>query len=145
MSLLSDLRGTDGSRGKKHRVGRGNGSGWGGTAGKGHKGQKARSGGSISPGFEGGQTPLYRRLPKFGFTNTSFRKNYTILSLTQLEHFEGDVSPETVAEIGLMKETRLKILANGEIKKAVKVRAHKVSGAAKAAIEAAGGTVEVIK
>lgn len=143
--LLSSLKPNDGARSHKHRVGRGNGSGWGGTAGKGHKGQKARSGGSIRPGFEGGQTPLYRRLPKFGFTNHSFKKTYTVISLSDLESMTGDVTIESVPHAKSSYEPMLKVLGNGEIKRSVKVRAHKVTKSAKAAIEAAGGTVEIVE
>jgi large subunit ribosomal protein L15 len=145
MSLLSELAPKKGATHKKKRVGRGDGSGWGGTAGKGHKGQKARSGGKVKRGFEGGQTPLHRRLPKFGFKNTDFKDNYVIINLQQLNRFEGEVSPTLLAEQGFLKKTeKLKVLANGKLDKSLTVKAHKFSAAAKAEIEKAGGKVEVI-
>ena len=146
MSLLSELKPKEGSTHKKRRIGRGHSSGWGKTSGKGHKGQKARAGAPIRRGFEGGQTPLHIRLPKFGFTNGQFKKVYEIVNLNQLEKFEGEVNPETLKTGGVIHKTkRVKILGNGEIKKALTVKAHKFSETAKKAIEAAGGTVEVIK
>ena len=146
MNLLSELRPKSGSTHKKHRVGRGHGSGWGKTSGKGHKGQKARAGAPIRRGFEGGQTPLQIRLPKFGFTNGKFKKVYEIVNLNQLEKFEGEVNPELLKEKGVIHKTkRVKILGNGEIKKALNIKAHKFSESAKKAIESAGGTIEVIK
>lgn len=146
MSLLSTLRPRKGSTHKERRVGRGDGSGWGGTAGKGHKGQKARSGAPIKRGFEGGQTPMARRLPKFGFTNNKFKTSYEVLNLDQLELFDGEISPEILKEKGVVSKTSLvKILGNGKISKSINVKAHKFSASAKSAIEAAGGTTEVIK
>lgn len=143
--LLSKLSPAEGSTHYRKRVGRGNGSGLGGTAGKGHKGQKARTGGTVRRGFEGGQTPLVRRLPKFGFTNVSFKTNYDILNLSDLAQFKGEVTPDTAADLGLVKrQNLLKILGNGKLDKAVTVKAHKFSESAKAAIEKAGGKVEVI-
>lgn len=145
MSLLSELAPNKGATHKKKRIGRGDGSGQGGTAGKGHKGQLARSGGKVKPGFEGGQTPLHRRLPKFGFKNTDFKDNYVIINLQQLNRYEGEVSPTLLAEQGFLKKTeKLKVLANGKLDKALTVKAHKFSAAAKAEIEKAGGKVEVI-
>ena len=145
MSLLSELAPNKGATHKKKRVGRGDGSNWGGTAGKGHKGQKARSGGTVKRGFEGGQTPLHRRLPKFGFKNTQFKNNYVIINLHQLNSFEGEVSPEALVAMGFLKKTeKLKVLGNGKLDKALTVKAHKFSGAAKTEIENAGGKVEVI-
>ncbi len=145
MSLLAELSPKKGSTHKKHRVGRGNGSGWGGTSGKGHKGQKARSGGGVRWGFEGGQMPIQRRLPKFGFNNKKFETTYVIMGLDKLAQLGGDVNPEVLVEKGLIsKSDRLKILANGSIDKAVNVKAHKFSKAAKEAIEKAGGKTEVI-
>lgn len=145
MSLLSELAPNKGATHKKKRVGRGDGSNWGGTAGKGHKGQKARSGGTVKRGFEGGQTPLHRRLPKFGFKNTQFKNNYVIINLHQLNSFDGEVSPETLMSMGYLKKTeKLKVLANGKLDKSLTVKAHKFSGAAKTEIEKAGGKVEVI-
>ena len=145
MSLLASLAPNPGATHKKKRVGRGDGSNWGGTAGKGHKGQKARSGGKVRRGFEGGQTPLMRRLPKIGFKNTNFRNRYVILNLYQLNNFDGEVTPEGLVEKGyLNKSEKLKILAKGQLEKALKVKAHKFSEQAKSAIEKAGGTIEVI-
>ncbi len=145
MSLLSELAPNKGATHKKKRVGRGDGSNWGGTAGKGHKGQKARSGGKIRWGFEGGQMPLQRRLPKFGFKNTDFKNNYVIINLADLNKYDGDVTPETLVEKGYMKKTeKLKVLAKGKLEKSLTVKAHKFSESAKAEIEKAGGTAEVI-
>ena len=147
MSLLSNLRPKKGSTSNRKRIGRGDASGTGGTAGKGHKGQKARAGGGIRLGFEGGQMPLVRRLPKFGFTNAKFKKRYDIITLDQLNAFEGDVTIETLAAAGLVSNSnkgRVKVLMNGEITKAVNVTVHKISASAKKAIEDKGGKVEVI-
>ena len=145
MSLLENLKPKSGSTHKKRRIGRGNGSGWGGTAGKGHKGQKARAGAPIPRGFEGGQMPLARRLPKFGFTNRMFKKDYEVVNLDQLEKLSGDVTVESLKESGLVKKGPVKILGRGELKKSLNVKAHKFSESAKAAIEKSGGTVEVVK
>ncbi len=144
MSLLSSLRPKWGATGYRKRVGRGTGSGLGGTAGKGHKGQKARAGGRVRWGFEGGQTPLMRRLPKFGFSNVAFETRYDVFNLSQLAKMGKEVSPETLEAAGLLRAGRVKILGNGELKTAITVRAHKFSAAAKAAIEKAGGKAEVI-
>ena len=145
MSLLGLLKPKEGSTHKKRRIGRGHSSGWGKTAGKGHKGQKARAGAPIRRGFEGGQTPLQIRLPKFGFTNAKFKKTYEIVNLDQLERFDGEVNPEILKKQGVTHQLdRVKILGNGEIKKALTVKAHKFSASAKKAIEGAGGTTEVI-
>ena len=143
MLTLSNLSPQKGSTKSKKRVGRGPGSGHGKTAGRGHKGFKARSGSGIKPGFEGGQMPLYRRLPKRGFTNI-FAKEFTIISLTQLSKFETgvEINSDMLAEAGMIsKGAAVKVLANGEIKKAVIVRVEKISAQAKAQIEAAGGQV----
>ena len=145
MSLLAELSPTKGSTHYRKRVGRGIGSGLGGYSGKGGKGQTQRSGGSIRRGFEGGQTPLHRRLPKFGFTNAAFANVFEIVNIGKLEKFKGEVTPETMKINGFISGTRLKILAQGELKTALKVKAHKVSEAAKKAIEAAGGSVEILK
>ncbi len=145
MSLLAELSPTKGSTHYRKRVGRGIGSGLGGYSGKGGKGQTQRSGGSIRRGFEGGQTPLHRRLPKFGFTNAAFANVFEIVNIGKLEKFKGEVTPETMKTNGFISGTRLKILAQGELKTALKVKAHKVSEAAKKAIEAAGGSVEILK
>lgn len=145
MSLLSQLAPAKGSKHSPKRIGRGIGSGKGGTSTKGHKGQLARTGGTVRRGFEGGQTPLHRRLPKFGFSNVAFANNFDIVNIGQLASFSGEVSPETLREAGLIGRGEVKILGNGEIKKALTVKAHKFSDSAKKAIEAAGGKVEVIK
>lgn len=145
MSLLSSLRPKWGATGYRKRVGRGTGSGLGGTSGKGHKGQKARAGGRVRWGFEGGQTPLMRRLPKFGFNNTKFETNYDIFNLSQLATLGmKEVSPETLEKAGLLRHGLIKILGNGELKGAVTVKAHKFSAKAKEAIEKAGGKAEVL-
>ena len=145
MSLLTKLSPADGSTHYPKRVGRGIGSGLGGYSGKGGKGQTQRSGGGIRRGFEGGQTPLHRRLPKFGFSNAAFETKFEVINLSQFEKVKGEVSPETLAQAGLVKKGALvKILANGELKAAVTVKAHKFSEKAKAAIEKAGGKVEVL-
>lgn len=144
--MLDQLQPAKGSIQSKKRVGRGNGSGWGGTSAKGHKGQKARSGGGTRLGFEGGQTPLMRRLPKFGFTNAMFKTRYTILNLSDLAKFGAEISPETLVKSGALKKNGLlKILGNGAVDSAVTVKAHKFSKSAQEAIEKAGGKVEVIK
>jgi large subunit ribosomal protein L15 len=146
MSLLSNLRPKKGSTHSKRRVGRGDGSGWGGTAAKGHKGQKARSGGGVALGFEGGQMPLMRRLPKFGFTNAKFKKRYDIVTLEQLNKFEGDVSLEDMMSAGLTTpKGKVKVLVKGELDKAVNIKVHKISSSAKKIIEEKGGKVEVIE
>ncbi|CAG9622202.1 50S ribosomal protein L15 [Sutcliffiella rhizosphaerae] len=144
---LHELKPNEGSRKERNRVGRGTGSGNGKTSGKGHKGQNARSGGGVRPGFEGGQTPLFQRLPKRGFTNIN-RKEYAIINLDTLNRFEEgtEVTPELLIETGLVSKLNagLKVLGNGSVEKKLTVRAHKFSSAAKEAIEAAGGSVEVI-
>lgn len=145
MSLLKTLAPKDGSTHYPKRVGRGIGSGLGGTAGKGHKGQLARTGGRVRRGFEGGQTPMHRRLPKFGFSNVDFATNYDIVNVSQLESFSGEVTPEVLNQHGVVGKGLVKILGNGELKKALTVKAHKFSESAKKAIETAGGKVEVIK
>ncbi len=144
MSLLSNLKPNAGSTGYRKRVGRGTGSGLGGTSGKGHKGQKARAGGRVRWGFEGGQTPLMRRLPKFGFSNKPFATEYDVLNLSDLNKLGTDVTLESLEKAGLLRHGRVKILAKGQLTKAVNVKAHKFSSAAKEAIEKAGGKVEVI-
>lgn len=144
MSLLSDLQPKKSSRSSKRRIGRGNGSGWGGTSGKGHKGQRARSGCKLPVWFEGGQMPIVRRWPKFGFTNTQFKNRYDVFNISQLEGFEGEVTPEVLKAKGWLKYGKVKILANGTLSKALTVKAHKFSAKARAAIESAGGKVEEI-
>ncbi|MEG0308288.1 MAG: 50S ribosomal protein L15 [Clostridium sp.] len=144
---LHELRPAEGSKKSPKRIGRGTGSGWGKTAGKGHKGQNSRSGGGTRPGFEGGQMPLYRRLPKRGFTNI-FAKEYTCINVDRLNIFEDgtEVTPELLREIGMAKKVNdgIKILGNGNIEKKLTVKANKISKAAAEKIEAAGGKVEVI-
>lgn len=144
---LSNLQPSYGSTHSKKRLGRGHGSGTGKTAGKGHKGQKARSGGSIKPGFEGGQMPLQRRLPKRGFTPLD-RKVYVLVNLRDLELFDTDsvVDIEALGKAGLIGPLKdgVKILGDGELTKKLTVKAHKFSKSAQAKIEAAGGTAEVI-
>ncbi len=148
MSLkLHSLKPGPGANQKRKRVGRGPGSGRGVTAGRGHKGQKSRTGYSRRPGFEGGQMPLYRRLPKRGFTNI-FAKRYVVLNVRDLNQFEEgvDVSAEMLREIGYVKKTHdgLRILGEGELKKQLTVRASHFSESARSKIEAAGGTAEVV-
>ncbi|MEW9502735.1 50S ribosomal protein L15 [Jeotgalibacillus marinus] len=144
---LHELKPSEGSRKERNRVGRGIGSGNGKTSGKGHKGQNARSGGGVRPGFEGGQNPLARRLPKRGFTNIH-RKELAIVNLDALNRFEEgtEVTPELLIETGVVSNERagIKILAKGKIEKKLTVKAHKFSSTAKEAIEAAGGTTEVV-
>jgi large subunit ribosomal protein L15 len=144
---LHELTPAEGSRKARKRVGRGIGSGMGKTATRGHKGQNARSGGGVRPGFEGGQNPLYRRLPKRGFTNT-FRKEFAIVNLTELNKFAAgtEVTPEALLESGIVKNARdgIKILGNGEITVQLNVKANKFSQSAVEKIQAAGGKTEVI-
>ncbi len=134
----------------RKRIGRGNASGQGKTAGKGHNGQKSRSGSYVHFGFEGGQMPLIRRVPKRGFSNYPFKEVYDIINLSTLEvKFEAGavVNAEALVEARVIKNTRglVKVLGNGELTKALTVVAHKVSASAKAKIEAAGGTVEIVE
>ena len=144
---IDTLSPAEGSRTSVKRLGRGIGSGLGKTSGKGHKGQWARSGGGVRPGFEGGQMPLTRRVPKRGFNN-HFRKVYAVVNLEQLSAFEASavVDFETLLDAGLIKEVKnavgLKVLAGGELNVALTVKAAKFSAAAKEAIEKAGGTCE---
>jgi large subunit ribosomal protein L15 len=143
---LSQLHPPPGQNHKPKRVGRGPGSGLGKTAGRGEKGQKSRSGYSRKRGFEGGQMPLVRRVPKRGFQNP-FRKEYAIVNLDRLAKLEGDeFSPDTLQKQGVVKNLHagLKILGNGEISRAVTVTAHRFTKSAREKIEAAGGKVEVI-
>lgn len=146
MSLLSNLKPKAGSTHYSKRIGRGIGSGMGGTATKGHKGQIARTGGRVRRGFEGGQTPLSRRLPKMGFTNAAFANNFQIINLSDLNKFDGQVDAQALYKAGLItKSAQVKVLAKGELKKAVTVKAHAFSAKAQEAIEKAGGKIEVIK
>src|SRR6185436_19367934 len=144
---IDELKPAPGSNKKRKRVGRGDGSGHGKTSGRGHKGQGARSGGNVQPGFEGGQMPLQRRLPKRGFHNI-FRVEMTVINLAQLENLPAgsEVTPETLVAHGLVngKNRRIKILGDGSLSKALTVRAHGFSAKAKEMIEAAGGKVELI-
>jgi len=146
---LGDLSPATGATTARKRLGRGIGSGLGKTSGKGHKGQWARSGGGVRPGFEGGQMPLIRRIPKRGFNN-HFRKVYSIVNLSILESFEANsvVDMEVLCEKGLIKVMKdcvgLKVLGNGTLSKALTVKAKAFSASAKEAIEKAGGTAEQI-
>ena len=144
---LNELRPAPGSKQSGRRLGRGIGSGLGKTSGKGHKGQNARSGGGVRPGFEGGQMPLFRRLPKRGFKNRN-SKVYTEVTLSQLEKVEAgtEVTAESLKELGIIKKVNdgIVILGNGELTKKLNVKASRVTKNAQAKIEAAGGKVEVI-
>jgi large subunit ribosomal protein L15 len=145
---LHELRPPEGSKNNRHRVGRGHGSGWERSAGKGQKGQKSRSGGVKGPAFEGGQTPLARRIPKRGFNN-KFRVEYAIVNISQLEEkFETGavIKLEDFYMAGLVKGkgSLVKVLGDGEITKALNIQAHKFSESAAEKIKAAGGSVEVI-
>ena len=144
---LHELQYTEGSRKNGFRLGRGHGSGNGKTAGKGHKGQLARSGGQGKLGFEGGQTPLARRLPKRGFTNYT-RKEYAVVNLEQLNRFENgtEVTVELLQNTGIVKDLKngVKVLGDGELEKKLVVKANKFSKSAVAMIEKAGGKAEVI-
>ena len=146
---IDTLQPAEGSRTSQNRLGRGIGSGLGKTSGKGHKGQWARSGGGVRPGFEGGQMPLIRRIPKRGFNN-HFRKVYAIVNLEVLSAFEAGtvVNYDILLDMGLIKDVKgaigLKVLGNGEINNAITVQAAKFSASAKEAIEKAGGTAEIV-
>ncbi|MDR0198943.1 MAG: 50S ribosomal protein L15 [Streptococcaceae bacterium] len=146
---LNNLHPAEGSRKTRNRVGRGTSSGNGKTSGRGQKGQKARSGGKVRPGFEGGQTPLFRRMPKRGFLNVN-RKEYAIVNLDQLNKLKdgSEVTVESLVEAKIVKQTLdgVKILGNGDLKaKNLKVKVAKISETAKAAIEKAGGSVELVE
>ncbi|QSV44292.1 50S ribosomal protein L15 [Geobacter benzoatilyticus] len=144
---LNNLKPAIGATKNRKRIGRGIGSGHGKTSTKGHKGQKARSGGSIKAGFEGGQMPMQRRLPKRGFTPLA-RKEYAIVNLGQLDSFENGcvVDADAMISAGLISGLKdgIKVLADGDITKALTIKAHKFSAAAKEKIEAAGGKAEEI-
>ena len=146
---LHNLKPAKGSVRNRKRVGRGPGSGLGKTAGRGEKGQKSRSGFARKPGFEGGQMPLHRRLPKRGFTNADFRKEFATVNLGRLEVFEAGtiVTPELLVKQGLVKRLRdgLKVLADGELTKALTVHAHRFSGKAQERIASLGGRPELIQ
>ncbi|MDR1398224.1 MAG: 50S ribosomal protein L15 [Desulfarculales bacterium] len=143
---LNELKPAEGSRHKKKRIGRGQGSGFGGTATKGHKGQNARSGGGTKPGFEGGQMPLQRRLPKRGFNNKRFAAVVAEVNLKDLNVFPAGmvVDALVLAEHGLIKGSFdfIKVLGNGEIENALTLKTDRISASARAKIEAAGGSVE---
>lgn len=142
---LNELQAAEGSRQTRNRVGRGTSSGNGKTAGRGQKGQKARS--KVRVGFEGGQMPLYRRIPKRGFTNIS-RKEFAVVNLNKLNSFDDgtEITPTLLIENGIVKNQKsgIKILAVGQLEKKLTVKAHKFSAAAVAAIEQAGGSTEVL-
>ena len=144
---LHELRAVPGATKAPKRKGRGTATGQGKTAGRGMNGQKSRSGGGVRPGFEGGQMPLYRRIPKRGFTNIG-RTEYTVLNVEDLNRFEEGtvVTPELIKEAGMAKQVKdgIKILGNGNIEKNLTVQAHKFSKTAVEKIEAAGGKAEVI-
>lgn len=144
---LHELRPAEGSKKSPKRIGRGTGSGWGKSAGKGQKGQNSRSGGGVRPGFEGGQMPLYRRLPKRGFTNI-FATEYVCINVDRLNIFENgtEITPELLLEKRVVRKLKdgIKILGNGTLEKSLTVKAAKFSKTAAEKIEAAGGKVEVI-
>jgi large subunit ribosomal protein L15 len=145
---LKNLAPVDGSRRPRKRVGRGNGSGLGKTCGRGHKGQNSRSGGGVRPGFEGGQMPLHRRLPKRGFSNYPFRKRYALVNIRDLVGFAADtvVDPQALMDAGLVRKLYdgVKILGEGDLGVALTIRAHRFSKSAVAKIEAAGGKTETV-
>ena len=145
---LHTLAPNEGATKERKRLGRGVGSGTGKTSGKGHKGQNARSGGGVRPGFEGGQLPLFRRLPKRGFTNAKFKTTYAVLNLSDLNRFEegSEITPELLKDMGILKNQLdgVKILGNGKLDKKITVKANKFSKTAKEAIETLGGKAEVI-
>jgi large subunit ribosomal protein L15 len=147
MMRIHEISPGDHSKKDRKRVGRGPGSGHGKTACRGHKGQKARSGGGVRPGFEGGQMPLQRRLPKRGFTNI-FKKEYVLINLNVLNRFDPEsiLDLEALKKAGLVKRAKdgVKLLGNGEISHPLVVRVNKVSKTARAKIEAAGGKVEIL-
>ena len=144
---LHELTYTEGSRKSRKRIGRGHASGQGKTAGKGHKGQNARSGGGVRPGFEGGQTPLFQRLPKRGFTNIN-HKEYAIVNLETLNRFEDgtEITAQLLMDSGVIKKLHsgVKILANGKLEKKLTIKAAKISKEAKQQVEALGGSFEVV-
>jgi large subunit ribosomal protein L15 len=144
---LHDLRPAEGSTKSKKRVGRGTGSGLGTTAGRGNNGQNSRSGGGVRPGFEGGQMPLFRRIPKRGFNN-KFKKQWTVVNVEILNEFEDgtEITPEVLLQTGVVSKLSygLKILGDGELNKKLTVKANKFTQSAISKIEAAGGKAEVI-
>jgi large subunit ribosomal protein L15 len=148
MLKLHNLPGDPGKKQKKKRVGRGDGSGQGGTAGYGHKGQKARSGGTVGNAFEGGQMPLIRRLPKFGFSNTRFKAEKCEITLRHLNKFENgatvDLDALRKAGLAAKKAERVKLIATGKLERKLVVRVHGCTPKAREAVEAAGGQVETV-
>ena len=145
---LHELKSNEGAFKTNKRVGRGTASGHGKTSGKGHKGQNARSGGGVRPGFEGGQLPLFKRLPQRGFSNAMFKKVYATINVSDLEKFDNGavVTPELLKEMGILKKqlSGVKVLGDGELTKKITVKAHKFSKSAISKIEAQGGKAEVI-
>lgn len=145
---LHELRYNEGSVKDSKRLGRGTSSGHGKTSGKGHKGQNARSGGGVRPGFEGGQNPLFRRVPKRGFNNYNFQTKYAVINVSDLNKFEDGaiVTPEILKEMGLVKKQLdgIKVLGNGNLDKKITVKATMFSKTAKEKIEKSGGKAEVI-
>ncbi|MBD3367063.1 MAG: 50S ribosomal protein L15 [Candidatus Eisenbacteria bacterium] len=145
---LNDLKHASGARKNRRRIGRGQGSGRGGTSGKGHKGQKSRSGGSIPPWFEGGQMPLARRLPIKGFKNPN-RREFEVINIRDIERsgLEGDITVDVLRTSGVVTSGKkpVKLLGTGELSRAVNLKVHAVSASAKQKVEDAGGTVEIVK
>ena len=145
---LNELEKNVGATQRRKIVGRGRGSGLGKTSGKGHKGQNARSGGGVRPVFEGGQTPLYRRLPKRGFSNYEFKTTYAVINVSDLNRFDNGtiVSPALLKEVGLVKNQLdgIKVLGNGKLEKKLTVQAHKFSKTAQEKIEKSGSNIEVM-
>ena len=145
---LNELKYNEGSKKDIKRLGRGSSSGTGKTSGRGENGQNSRSGGGVRIGFEGGQLPLYRRLPKRGFSNAMFKKTYAVINVSDLNRFEdgAEVTPELLFEMCIIKKqlSGIKVLGNGTLAKKLTVRAHKFSNEAKQKIEAQGGKAEVI-
>lgn len=145
---LHTMQPNEGSRKNRKRVGRGAGSGMGKTSTRGENGQNSRSGGGVRPGFEGGQSPIFRRLPKRGFSNARFKTEYAIINLSDLNKFEEgvEVTPELLKDMGLVKNQLdgIKVLGNGTLEKKLVVKAHKFSNVAKEQIEKLGGKAEVI-
>lgn len=149
MLELNNIKSSNSSSKKRKRVGRGTGSGWGTTAGRGHDGQNSRSGGGVRVGFEGGQMPLFRRLPKRGFNNSIFEKKYTVINIDRFEDFEDGsvIDAQILLNSGIISKIEkdgLKILGNGELKNKLTIKANKFSKSAIEKIEAAGGKAEVI-
>ena len=146
---IHDLKNAEGARQSKKRLGRGIGSGIGKTSGKGHKGQNARSGGGVRPGFEGGQNPLYRRIPVKGFSNAKFKKVYSTVNVSALNKFDADTEVDVIKllEAGILSKVEkdgVKILGNGELNVALTVKANKFTAQAKEKITAKGGKIEEV-